>query len=134
MADILQVDFRIPPWQKPKPENFPEKDPLSWMQPLFDAYAGGSESLQLRRKDDARLSPILKPLDELPENVLLVVAAIDILVHEQLTFIDRLNRDVEANGEGDRRVFESIVFEKGFHGWLERKLPAVEHIQASFAY
>lgn len=60
-------------------------------------------------------------MNELPRHILLVVAGVDILLHEQLTFIDYLKRHTElANGEKPR-VFESIVFDKGFHGWLERK-------------
>ena len=72
--------------------------------------------------EDATLNPILKPLDETPDSVLFVVALIDILVKEQLTMIERLKKDVETQGSASSRRFETIVFEKGFHGWLERKL------------
>lgn len=119
----MKVDLRIRPSQKPRPAGFPKHDPLSWVEPLFDAYAGGSERLQALRNADSRLSPILKPLDDLPENVLLIVAGIDILQHEQLSFIQRLNEDLASVGATQKaRRFECIVFEKGFHGWLERKL------------
>lgn len=116
-----KVDFRIPPWKKPRPPNFPKTDPLFWLEPLFDSYAGGSESLQALRKHDSRLSPILKDASELPRHILFIVGAIDILLHEQLTFIERLKRDVESADANGTRVIESIVFDNGFHGWLECK-------------
>lgn len=89
------------------------------MMPLFDSYAGGSKALEIERKTDSRLNPILRSLDDLPTHVFLVNAGIDNLLHEELTFIDRLNREKAAKGN-DQRVFKSMVFEKGFHGWLDR--------------
>ena len=113
--------MRLPPWQKLKPDNFPTKNPLSFLMPLFDAYAG---PVRDSKKDDSRLNPILKDIESLPENILLIVPAIDILVHEQLTFIERIRRDLEgADGSHRHRKFEAILFEKGFHGWLECKQP-----------
>ena len=72
--------------------------------------------------EDATLNPILKPVKETPENILFVVAQIDILVKEQLTMIERLKSDLEAQDDTSSRRFETIIFEKGFHGWLECKL------------
>ena len=86
--------------------------------PLFDAYAG---PVREQTKEDSRLNPILKDIVDLPEHVLLLCAGIDILLHEELTFIERICKDRDEAGNQSQRRFESIVFEKGFHGWLERK-------------
>jgi hypothetical protein len=59
----------------------------------------------------------LKPLDELPTNVFFIVAGIDIVAHEQLTFIERVKRELEERNDTTRK-FEAMVFDKGFHGWL----------------
>ncbi len=58
---------------------------------------------------------------------MLVTPEIDILVHEQLTFVQRLRSEIEAakraGGEranaAESRKIESVLYEKGFHGWLE---------------
>jgi hypothetical protein len=66
-----------------------------------------------------RLSPIVAELDTLPKDILLVIAAIDILAHEQLTFVERVKREIEERGGEEvtgRRVVAKL-FEKGFHGW-----------------
>jgi hypothetical protein len=63
----------------------------------------------------------LKPLDELPANVFFIVAGIDIVAHEQLTFIERVKRELAERNDTSRK-FEAMVFDKGFHGWLSRKL------------
>jgi hypothetical protein len=52
---------------------------------------------------------------------LFIVAGIDILVHEQLTFIERVKSELKELGDGNRN-FEAIVFDRGFHGWLGRQL------------
>jgi hypothetical protein len=49
-----------------------------------------------------------------------VIGAVDILLHEQLTFAERLKKEIEA--EGDGRRLQIRVFDEGFHGWLDRKL------------
>ena len=87
--------------------------------PLFDAYAG---PVREQTTDDSTLNPILENIDDIPENVLFVVGGIDILVHEQLTFIERLQRESHSKGQNSERKFEAIVFDKGFHGWLDREL------------
>lgn len=86
--------------------------------PLFDAYAGPTRE---QTRDDPRLNPILKDLRDLPEDLLLIVPAIDILVHEQLAFIQRLRQEQRSREVDQERTFEAIVFDKGFHGWLECK-------------
>lgn len=112
----MKLDLSIPPWSKPKPPNFPAKDPTEFLMPLYDAYAAGCVE---NRKNDARLSPMFKPAEDLPRDLLLIVPAIDILLHEQLSFVERLKRDVEGGRAGTGGRVESMVFEKGFHGWLE---------------
>ena len=49
-----------------------------------------------------------------------IIAAVDILLHEQLTFTERLSKEIEA--EGGARRLQRRVFKEGFHGWLECKL------------
>ena len=51
----------------------------------------------------------------------MVLAGIDILAHEELTFIERLRREAHDKGIRNEMRFEAMVFEKGFHGWLERE-------------
>lgn len=49
-----------------------------------------------------------------------VIAGIDILLHEQSVFIERLEREIEL--EGEKRRLQAKVYVEGFHGWLESKL------------
>lgn len=50
----------------------------------------------------------------------MVVPTIDILLHEQLTFVERVKQDIESLGErGKGRRVEAMVMEGCFHGWLE---------------
>jgi hypothetical protein len=112
------VDLRLPPWEKPRPPNFPEKDPSKILLPLYDSYAGPVRS---RTVNDSQLNPILADVEKLPQDMLLIIPAIDILVHEQLTFIERVKEDLKKRGEESNRRVEYKIFEKGFHGWLERK-------------
>ncbi|KAH7115310.1 putative lipase/esterase family protein [Dendryphion nanum] len=114
------VDFRLPPWKKCVPANFPN-DPMKFMMPLYDAYAGP------RREDtmeDVRLNPILACRKDLPERVLVVTAGIDILRYELEGFVRRLRGEVaeegvdRGEGRGLREV-EGLLVEKGFHGWME---------------
>ena len=72
--------------------------------------------------NDSRLNPILKPLDETPAQILFIVPLIDILVKEQLTLVERLKSEQDARGNGSSRRFKTMIFEKGFHGWLECKM------------
>jgi hypothetical protein len=114
---MLQVDLRLPPWEKPKSGNFPKRDPFSFLLPLYDAYAG---PVRDQTMNDPNLNPILRPLSETPDNILFIVPMIDILVKEQLDFIERLKSELQSSEQTSNRRFETIIFEKGFHGWLER--------------
>ncbi|KAF2102044.1 alpha/beta-hydrolase [Rhizodiscina lignyota] len=118
------IDLRLEPRNKPKPPNFPKKDPLSFLMPLFNAYARLAPP---GHGNDPRLHPVIAELETLPRNLLLIIGEIDILLHEQLTFVQRLKGEIEeaeraggARGEAVRgRKVESVLYEKGFHGWLE---------------
>jgi acetyl esterase/lipase len=123
------MDLRLHPSEKPKPLNMkgeemmPKNDPLKALFPLMDAYA---EQARKNHMDDARFSPMLANLETLPKDVLLIVPGIDILVHEQLTFAERIRGEIEADpeGKGKGRSFEAVVYEKGFHGWTYCKRPS----------
>jgi hypothetical protein len=47
-----------------------------------------------------------------------VIAGVDILLQEQLSFVQRLKSDLERGGNAEGRL-EVKVFEEAFHGWLE---------------
>ncbi|KAJ9667779.1 hypothetical protein H2201_001965 [Coniosporium apollinis] len=106
------VDLRLPPQSKPIPPNYPTRDPLSYLLPLYDAYAGPSRTANL---SNPRLHPILAAADTLPRDMLFIIPTIDILLHEQLTFVERLKRETEGSG---RRI-ESRLVEGQWHGWAE---------------
>jgi hypothetical protein len=116
-----QVDLRLSPMDKPKPPAFPKKDPMAVLLPLFDSYPSAARAENM---DNPRLSPIVSHIDKLPQDMFLVIAGIDILLHEQLTFVERVKRDFERKGisEAERRIVGK-VYDKGFHGWLEREFP-----------
>ena len=107
------VDVSTSPSDKPLPKEM-EKDPLRFMAPLYDSYAAGNDP----KRDDPRLSPTLAKSDSLPPRIVIVIPKIDILVKEQLEFIERLNQEAEANGLKTKRV-ESLFVEDGFHGYLD---------------
>jgi len=86
----------------------------------MDVYAGPTRPAE---QSNPRLHPILADANTLPEDMLFVIPAIDILVHEQLTFVERLKHDLSSVAGGETRRIESMWFERGFHGWLERRLP-----------
>ncbi|KAF2835185.1 alpha/beta-hydrolase [Patellaria atrata CBS 101060] len=111
------VDLRVPPEKKPVPPGYPKIDPLRFLLPLYDSYAGQGNP---REVTDSRLHPILADVETLPRNMLFIIPTIDIPLHEQLTFVERMKADLHKKGvkETERKV-ESIIFEKGFHGWLE---------------
>ncbi|KAF2796571.1 alpha/beta-hydrolase [Melanomma pulvis-pyrius CBS 109.77] len=111
----VPLDFRIKPEEKPKPPHFPTRDPTAFLLPLFDAYAGLSRAENLA---NPRLNLIVADKATLPGEVLFVVAGIDILLHEQLTFVQRVEAELEREGNTGQRI-EALVVEKGFHGWLE---------------
>lgn len=110
-----QIDLRVPSAEKPKPPNFPKKDPLEILMPLFDAYA---QPARTKNMASPRFAPTLSDISKLPNDMLLIIAGIDILALEQLTFVERVKKDIEARGENERRI-EANVYDKGFHGCLE---------------
>lgn len=91
---------------------------MAVLLPLYDSYAGPVRKAHM---DDARMNPIIKPIDDLPANTLLIVPSIDILVHEELTFVERVKADIKAAGLENERTAEAVIFEKAFHGWFERQ-------------
>jgi dienelactone hydrolase len=65
----------------------------------------------------------------LPRDVLMVLAEIDVVVDESRRFVQRLNRELEDQGESlvtdsralvrEERKLEVMEVEGAFHGWLE---------------
>lgn len=106
------LDFRQSPDEKPRPVGYPTFDPLAFLVKLFDVYAGVERDKNIC---DARLHSALAPVEAFPDDVLIVAAGIDILLHEALVFVERVKSD-----EGKR--VECMVVEKGFHGFVECRL------------
>lgn len=122
-----KVDFRLPPWDKPKPPDFPAVDPLSFLQPLFDAYAGPNRA---RDMGNSLLHPTLADLSVLPQNVLFVVGGADILRDETVKMAERLEQEAKASNrerkmdtpdepDGRATVVRMNVAEGQIHGWTE---------------
>jgi acetyl esterase/lipase len=109
------VDVRLKPEEKPRPPNFPRSDPLAFLTPLYDAYGGVERE---KHRQDSRLHPILAPKEGLPEKMFFALAGIDILLHEQLSLVERLRGEIDEDGD-EGRVVETLVIENGFHGFLE---------------
>jgi acetyl esterase/lipase len=104
------LDFRVAPKDKPKPANMPTSDPMAFLLPMFDVYAGTERKTHL---EDKRLHPILVDEKALPADLLVIAAGIDVLLAEALEFAERLRRE-----RNDRGV-ELMVVDKGFHGFVE---------------
>ena len=54
----------------------------------------------------------------------MIVPKIDILVHEQESFIKRVQMEIDAQQSSEspkveKRSIRGVFFEKVFHGWLE---------------
>lgn len=94
-------------------------DPLFFLLPLFDAYAGPARA---RNMDNPRLSPTLASLDSLPRNMLFIVPTLDILLEEQLSMVKRLQDEASTDPAHSKRRIECMTFEKQIHGWAERRL------------
>ena len=109
------VDLRLRPSDKKKPPGFPTHDPLAFLEPLWDAYAGTQREAN---RAVQRCHPCLARRNDLPADVLFVCAGIDILLHEQLEFVNKLKREWERE-DGSLEV---VVVEKGFHGFVECEL------------
>ncbi|KAJ0420406.1 Alpha/Beta hydrolase protein [Aspergillus carlsbadensis] len=137
-SGCFTMDFRIPPWQKPRPKGFPEHDPLQFLQPLFDAYAGPN-----RARDMANpiLHPILAPISTLPQNLFFIVGGQCILRSETEATIERLEAEARAinatNGidqsvvdeegpDGKAIIVKSYVAEGQIHGWTEMPSFAID--------
>ena len=112
-TNVKQIDLRLTPEQKPKPAGFPKKDPLSFLNPLFYAYASPAID---KNRDNPRLNPILASVETLPKDLLMIIPTMDILLHEQLSFLKRLQEEAKSG----RRI-ESRLFEGQLHGWTECK-------------
>ena len=111
------VDFRLKPEEKPIPPNYPTSDPMTFLLPLLDTYAGPSRTENL---ENAKLNPIVADIATLPRDILLIVAGIDILLYEQLAFVKRVREETVGEEERPEKLrIEALVVEKGFHGWLE---------------
>lgn len=132
------VDLRSPPHEKPKPAGFPGiTGPIAAILPLSDAYvarrrSGSGAALGLLSRDDdqknltdPRLHPALAELRTLPERMLFVIPTLDILLHEQLVFVERLRRELaessSSSSDDSRRAVESLIVEGQWHGWVERR-------------
>ncbi|KAL2831321.1 Alpha/Beta hydrolase protein [Aspergillus pseudoustus] len=132
------MDFRIPPWAKPRPKGFPAKDPLEFLQPLMDAYAGPN-----RPRDIANplLHPILAPFSSLPQNMYFIVGGSCILRTETEATVERLEAEArainQANGlsqeavneqvpDGKAAVVKRFVAEGQIHGWTEMPSFAID--------
>jgi acetyl esterase/lipase len=113
------INLQLKPQEKPVPPNFPTKDPLKWLFPLYDCYAAAARTEHM---NDPRMSPFVASVDSLPENIWVGVAGIDILVHEQLTFLERVKAELDMDEKHKGRRAEVLYDEKGFHGYLNREL------------
>ena len=104
---------------KPRPHDFPRRDPASFLFPLFDAY--GRSARVKGHAEDPRSSPYFAEMAHLPEKIFMVVPTIDILVAEQLQFAEKVNGECEKVGRPKK--VDIMVMEKCFHAWLECEQP-----------
>jgi acetyl esterase/lipase len=88
---------------------------MAFMIPLYDSYPA---PVRAENINNPRMSPIIAEVEKLPERMLLIVPAIDILVHEQLTFVERVKKEITEQGLHGREC-EAKVVDGAFHGWLE---------------
>ncbi|ORY56168.1 putative lipase/esterase family protein [Pseudomassariella vexata] len=119
------IDLRLPPQDKPKPATLPKKDPFQFLLPLYDSYAA---PVRAENMENPRMSPAIASANTLPANMLLVVAGIDILVHENLTFVERIKGEIARDPKHAGRRVEALYIENAFHGYLS--LPASVTSQA----
>jgi hypothetical protein len=96
----------------------PAKDPIAVLFPLFDSYAG---PMRAQNVENPRLSPMLASLDTIPEDILFVIPTIDILLHEELTFVERLRKEAAQDPSHSKRRIETLMVEGQFHGWNDCK-------------
>ncbi|KAF6835346.1 lipase esterase family [Colletotrichum plurivorum] len=96
-------------------QRVPASGPYVILLPLYGSYAAPAKA---ENWEDPRMSPCLAREESLQERMLLVVAAIDITVHEQLTFVERVKRERDEQGKDGGSV-EAPHVEDAFHGCLE---------------
>lgn len=98
----------------------------------MDAYAGPE---RVKNIANPLLHPILADIEDLPHNMMIVGGKVDILLHEQMTFVKRLEEEVNViqrkaktsvNVRGDpshgEYHFQSEFCDNQIHGWLERMM------------
>jgi len=112
------IDLRISPAKKPKPKGFPSVDPLFFLVPLFDSYPQPVRDADKAQLENARMSPIVAKVEMLPPRILMVIPTIDILLHEQLTFVERVKGEMAANERYKGRRLETKLYEGQLHGWV----------------
>lgn len=117
------VDQRVSPWQKQRPEKMPSpnSDPMRWLMPLFDSYPSKARRDHL---DDPRLSPVLAKRETMPDRMLMVIPMVDILVAEQIEFVQSMREQHVKSGrdsDGDEEWLQVVEEEEAFHGYLERE-------------
>jgi hypothetical protein len=84
----------------------------------MDTYGASG---RVNYSNDPRFRPILAQLNTLLNDILLIAPNINILVHEQLTFVERLKKDIEKNPierEKGKRVEEVSI--ENWIPWLDR--------------
>jgi acetyl esterase/lipase len=86
---------------------------LQFALPLFDSYPGHARA---KNMDNPRLSPVVAKAETLPDDIMLIIPTMDILLHEQLTFAKRIEEEARP---GQKIVTKK--FEKMFHGWDKRE-------------
>lgn len=106
------VDLRLRPKEKIQPEGFSKHDATAFLEPLFDVYAGTERE---RNRRDARCHPTLARRRDLPRELMFVCAGMDILLHEQMELLKRLEKE-----GGEEGGVDMLIVEKGFHGFIER--------------
>lgn len=115
-----QIDLRLRPEEKPKsPEllkSSVKKSPLDFLLPLYDSYPG---PVRTQNMENPRMSPAVASVETLPENILLVVAGMDIIVHEQLAFVERLKGEIAQKPQHASRKIEALYMKGTFHGFLD---------------
>ena len=98
----------------------------------MDAYAGPERAKYIA---NPLLHPILADIEDLPRNMMIIGGKVDILLHEQMTFVKRLEEELEvikqktktsvdARGDPARGEYhiQSEFCDNQIHGWLERMM------------
>jgi acetyl esterase/lipase len=88
---------------------------MDFLISLYDSYAA---PVRAKNMDNPRLSPALASIETLPENILVVVAGIDIVVHEQMTLVERVQKETSQDPQHQHGRIEVVYIDKAFHGIL----------------